>query len=61
MVHPLSPKTGKDIKVLLLDPLPLHSENKFTTANFHIDECFENCSEAELVKRIGDYQIVCLR
>ncbi|KAL2916419.1 D-3-phosphoglycerate dehydrogenase 2 [Polyrhizophydium stewartii] len=55
-----SPFGSKETKVLLLDPLPLEATNAFDRASYQVDECFGELSEAELVKRIAGYNIVCL-
>ncbi len=56
MLSPRSP-----FKVLLLDPLPLHSQNALAQAHFVIEECFQELSEAQLVQKLSDVQIVCLK
>ncbi|KAI8814972.1 phosphoglycerate dehydrogenase [Cladochytrium replicatum] len=57
----LSPNLKKELRVLVLDPLPKSALKVFADANYKIDENFETLSESELVKTIGDYNIVCLR
>jgi hypothetical protein len=49
------------IKVLLLDPLPPNSVNAFDGPNFEIDKIFEDLTEGELVKKVHEYQVICLR
>ncbi|KAJ3106412.1 hypothetical protein HDU97_006397 [Phlyctochytrium planicorne] len=56
-----APNFGREIKVLLLDPIPESALAIFSSANFKVDECFQQLSEAELVKRVNDYNIICLR
>jgi D-3-phosphoglycerate dehydrogenase len=65
----LSPRNARDVRVLLLDPLPLKSINAFASASFHVEECFEKLSESricfvhlllELCSKISEYNIVCL-
>ncbi|KAH9269135.1 hypothetical protein BASA83_008886 [Batrachochytrium salamandrivorans] len=55
-----SPFGVKEIRVLLLDPLPLNSTNAFDNAHYQVDECFGTLSESEVLSRISDYNIVCL-
>jgi D-3-phosphoglycerate dehydrogenase len=50
----------EDIKVLLLDPLPRGAQNEFEKLGYHIDTHFEPITEAQLVKKIHNYQIICL-
>ncbi|KAJ3035600.1 hypothetical protein HDV00_003626 [Rhizophlyctis rosea] len=56
----LSPNFGKAIRVLLLDPIPLAALRNFEAAHYEVDECFGDLSEADLVRRIGDYNVVCI-
>lgn len=56
----LSPRAAVDVRVLILDPLPLNAKNHFELAGYHLEECFEELSEAQLLKRISDAHIVCL-
>ena len=56
-----SPRTVKEIHVLLLDPLPQEECSAFRDKQYVVDECFKTLSEAELVKKIGSYNIVCIR
>ncbi|KAJ1569500.1 hypothetical protein HK096_002912 [Nowakowskiella sp. JEL0078] len=51
----------RETRVLLLDPLPQTAMKVLKDNNFKIDEFFETLSEADLVKKIGDYQLVCVR
>ncbi|KAI9193434.1 uncharacterized protein BJ171DRAFT_269875 [Polychytrium aggregatum] len=51
---------SKEIRVLLLDPIPSAAKAAFQDINFKIDECFEEQTEGSLLKMIGDYQIVCV-
>ncbi|KAJ3208305.1 hypothetical protein HDU83_003086 [Entophlyctis luteolus] len=51
---------NKEVKMLLLDPLPATAMAIFKNSGFTIDECFEAMTEAQLVKRISEYNIVCL-
>ena len=63
MTSPLSMK--KTIKVLLLDPLPIGTDNAFSTPLtdnlYSVDSFFEDLTEAELVKKVQEYNIICLR
>ncbi|KAJ3336702.1 hypothetical protein HDU93_002322 [Gonapodya sp. JEL0774] len=52
---------AKQINVLLLDPVPESALEIFQYAKWKVDSCFEQLSEAQLTKKIGDYQIVCLK
>ncbi|KAJ3287541.1 hypothetical protein HDU79_005588 [Rhizoclosmatium sp. JEL0117] len=52
---------NKDVRVLFLDPLPSTAVEIFRTSGFKIDECFEKLTEAQLVKKITEYNVVCLR
>ena len=56
----LTPKVAQDVRVLLLDPLPVTAKNHFDGASYAIEECFENLSEAQLLKKISEVHIVCL-
>ncbi|KAJ3117615.1 hypothetical protein HDU96_006213 [Phlyctochytrium bullatum] len=56
-----APNFGREIKVLLLDAVPESAAAIFRDANFKVDVCTENMSEAELVKKVSDYNILCLR
>ncbi|ORY49158.1 hypothetical protein BCR33DRAFT_735298 [Rhizoclosmatium globosum] len=51
---------NKDVRVLFLDPLPSTAVEIFRTSGFKIDECFEKLTEAQLVKKITEYNVVCL-
>ncbi|KAJ3415695.1 hypothetical protein HDV05_004373 [Chytridiales sp. JEL 0842] len=57
----LAPNFGREIRVLVLDPIPESALNLFKQADYKIDLAFEDHSEADLVKKIGDYNIVCLK
>lgn len=59
MSSPLSLK--KTIKVLLLDPLPSGTVNAFSSPFYTVDSCFDDLTEAELVKKVQEYNVVCLR
>ncbi|KAJ3195471.1 hypothetical protein HK101_012038 [Irineochytrium annulatum] len=50
-----------EIRVLVLDAIPDSAIANFSAANYKVDHCTEHLSEADLVKRIGEYNIVCLR
>ncbi|KAJ3406790.1 hypothetical protein HDU80_010394 [Chytriomyces hyalinus] len=52
---------SKEIKMLVLDRLPASATEIFKNSGFIIDECFQEQTEAQLVKRISEYNIVCLR
>ncbi|KAJ3071180.1 hypothetical protein HDU98_005697 [Podochytrium sp. JEL0797] len=52
---------NKEIRMLVLDPLPATAMDIFKNSGFKIDECFDTLSEAQLVKKITEYNIVCLR
>ncbi|KAJ3314691.1 hypothetical protein HDV04_005697 [Boothiomyces sp. JEL0838] len=56
----VSPLVKKDIKVLLLDPLPEGSTSHFDLQHYQVDECFAPLTEGELVKKLSDYHVVCL-
>ncbi|KAJ3029243.1 hypothetical protein HK097_005826, partial [Rhizophlyctis rosea] len=56
----LSPNFGQPIRVLLLDPLPLPALRTFEAAHYEVDSHFEDLSEADLVRKIGDYNVVVL-
>ncbi|KAJ3266537.1 hypothetical protein HK104_006107 [Borealophlyctis nickersoniae] len=56
----LSPAFGKTVKVLLLDPIPSAALRAFHEANYEIEEAFEEMSEGELARRIGEFNIVCI-
>lgn len=53
-------KSPKTIKVLFLDKLPAESTNAFNSPEYEIEEFTQDCSEAALVKKIQEFQIVCL-
>jgi D-3-phosphoglycerate dehydrogenase len=55
-----SPKSPKTIRVLFLDKLPEASTNAFISPQYEIEEFVEDCSEAAFVKKIQEFQIVCL-
>lgn len=59
MTSPLSAK--KIIKVLLLDPLPEGTRNAFSSPLYSVDSCFSDLTEAELVKKVQEYNVICLR
>ena len=59
MTSPLSQK--KLIKVLLLDPLPAGTTNAFSSPLYSVDSCFGDLTEAELVKKVQEYNVICLR
>ncbi|KAJ3124362.1 hypothetical protein HK098_001186 [Nowakowskiella sp. JEL0407] len=52
---------GREIRVLLLDPLSESALKVFQGKNYIIDEAFETLSESELVKKVAEYNIVCVR
>ncbi|KAI8930334.1 D-isomer specific 2-hydroxyacid dehydrogenase [Entophlyctis helioformis] len=54
-----SPLGSKDVRVLLLDPLPVAATG-FDDARYEVDEYFGDHTEADLVKRITEYNVVCL-
>ncbi|KAI8853198.1 D-3-phosphoglycerate dehydrogenase [Chytridium lagenaria] len=56
-----SPNFGREVKVLLLDSLPESARAIFSSSNFKVDVCTDQLSEAELVKKVNDYNIICLR
>lgn len=57
---PRTQSVTRSNRVLLLDPLPQESINAFIGQDFAVDECFDPISEAELVKLIQEYNVVCL-
>lgn len=59
MASPLSAK--KIIKVLLLDPLPEGTKNAFSSPLYDIESHFADLTEAELVKKVQEYNVICLR
>jgi len=59
-LNAISPGVHKRIRVLLLDPVPPSARQLFDGAHYDVDECFEHLSESDLVRRIGDYHIVCI-
>lgn len=56
-----TPKSGSDVKVLLLDPLPESTLTAFELAYFQVSECFEDLTEGQLAHKISDYHIICLK
>lgn len=58
MASPLSAK--KIIKVLLLDPLPEGTKNAFSSPLYDIESHFADLTEAELVKKVQEYNVICL-
>ncbi|KAJ3062606.1 hypothetical protein HK102_008714 [Quaeritorhiza haematococci] len=56
----LSPHYGNAIKVLLLDPIPEASLQILEGAQYKVDKCFDNFTEAQLVSKIGEYNVICL-
>jgi D-3-phosphoglycerate dehydrogenase len=56
-----TPKSGSDVKVLLLDPIHEFSLTAFEQAHFQVVECFEELTEGQLANKISDYHIICLR
>ncbi|KAJ3305411.1 hypothetical protein HDV03_001505 [Kappamyces sp. JEL0829] len=50
----------KCVKVLLLDPFPEKTSNAFVAPDFEVDEAFGDLTEAELVKKVQEYQVICL-
>ena len=46
--------------VLLLDPVPENTLKAFVDAGYSIHESFQTLTEGQLVKKIGEFQIVCL-
>jgi hypothetical protein len=56
-----APSSLKEIRVLLLDPVPQSAKDVFQRKNYKVDECLEEMSEGELIRLMSDYQVVCLR
>ncbi|KAI9329224.1 D-isomer specific 2-hydroxyacid dehydrogenase [Zopfochytrium polystomum] len=50
----------KESRALLLDPLPQAALDILIDAGFTVEEAYEPQSEADLVRRISDYHLVCL-
>ena len=48
----LSPQT-KNLKVLLLDPIPSQARDVFLNADYDIDECYDELSEGALAKKLS--------
>jgi hypothetical protein len=48
------------INVLLLDPVPEESLRIFSNLNYNVTKAFEHMTESQLLKKIRDYQVVCL-
>ena len=55
-----TPKSGSDVRVLLLDPLPDTCLTVFETSRYQIVECFDDLSENQLANKISDFHIICL-
>ncbi|KAJ3030019.1 UNVERIFIED_CONTAM: hypothetical protein HDU68_010368 [Siphonaria sp. JEL0065] len=51
----------KEIRMLVLDPLPTTAMDIFKNSGFKIDEEFGKLSEAQLVKKISEYNVVVLK
>jgi len=56
-----APSSLKEIRVLVLDPLPASAKEVFQRKNYKVDEMFEQMSEGELIRLLSDYQVVCVR
>ena len=56
-----TPKSGFDVKVLVLDPLPESSMTAFELAHFQVSECLEDLTEGQLANKISEYHIICLK
>ncbi|KAI9332241.1 D-3-phosphoglycerate dehydrogenase [Obelidium mucronatum] len=51
----------KEVKLLVLDALPPTAMDIFKNSGFKIDICLEPLSEAQLVKKITEYNVVVLK
>lgn len=58
MQSPTLSKLG--INVLLLDPVPMQTLKGFTALGWNIESDFTPMTEAQLQRKIRDFQVVCL-